>query len=66
MQQGFHGITVSIGDKLEVSYASGSDTERFCIPGKLRVCFPEIVDVMQVGDIVIFDDGKMTAIVREK
>jgi len=51
---------------LEVTYASATSEERFCTPGKLRVCFPQIVEVMQVGDVVIFDDAKMTAVVREK
>lgn len=59
-------MTVKLGDMLEVTYAPASLEERFCTPGKLRVCFPQIVEVMQVGDVVIFDDGKMTATVREK
>lgn len=59
-------MTVNLGEKLEVTYAPATSEERFCTPGKLRVCFPQIVEVMQVGDVVIFDDGKMTAIVREK
>ncbi len=62
----YNGITVQVWDKLEVSYASPESPDRFCVPGKLRVCFPEIIEVMQVGDVVIFDDGKMTATVREK
>ncbi len=59
-------MTVKLGEMLEVTYAPASSEERFCTPGKLRVCFPQIVEVMQVGDVVIFDDGKMTATVREK
>jgi pyruvate kinase len=59
-------MTVKLGEMLEVIYAPASSEERFCTPGKLRVCFPQIVEVMQVGDVVIFDDGKMTATVREK
>ena len=59
-------MTVNLREKLEVTYAPATSEERFCTPGKLRVCFPQIVEVMQVGDVVIFDDGKMTAIVREK
>lgn len=59
-------MTVNLGEKLEVTYAPGTSEERFCTPGELRVCFPQIVEVMQVDDVVIFDDGKMTAIVREK
>lgn len=51
---------------LEVIYASANSEVRFCEPGKLRVCFPQIVEVMQIGDVVIFDDGKMSATVREK
>lgn len=58
-------ITVKLGEMLEVTYAPATSEERFCEPGKLRVCFPEIIKVMQVGDTVIFDDGKMSAIVRE-
>lgn len=58
-------MIVKLGDKLEVEYAPGDSPDRFCTPGKLKVCFPEIVEVMQVGDTVIFDDGKMSAIVRE-
>ncbi len=63
---GTGGIPVQIGDKFEACYASGDSEERFCTKGKLRVCFPEIIQVMDIGDTVIFDDGKMTAIVREK
>lgn len=59
-------MTVQLGEMLEVTYAPGGSEEWFCIPGKLRVCFPQIVEVMQVGDVVIFDDGKMSATVREK
>lgn len=59
-------IIVELGELLEVIYAPATSEERFCTPGKLRVCFPQIVEVMQVGDVVIFDDGKMTATVREK
>lgn len=59
-------ITVQLGELLEVIYVSNDSEERFCTPWNLRVCFPEIVEVMQVGDIVIFDDGKMSATVREK
>lgn len=63
-QQG--DMMVALGEMLEVTYAPATSEERFCTPGKLRVCFPQIVEVMQVGDVVIFDDGKMTATVREK
>lgn len=59
-------MMVTLGEMLEVTYAPATSEERFCTPGKLRVCFPQIVEVMQVGDVVIFDDGKMTATVREK
>lgn len=59
-------MTVKLGEMLEVTYAPASSEERFCEPGKLRVCFPQIVEVMQIGDVVIFDDGKMSATVREK
>jgi pyruvate kinase len=59
-------ITVKLGEMLEVTHAPATLEERFCTPGKLRVCFPQIVEVMQVDDVVIFDDGKMTATVREK
>jgi pyruvate kinase len=59
-------ITVKLGEMLEVTYAPATSEERFCEPGKLRVCFPQIVEVMQIGDVVIFDDGKMSATVREK
>lgn len=59
-------MMVALGEMLEVTYAPATSEERFCTPGKLRVCFPQIVEVMQIGDVVIFDDGKMTATVREK
>ncbi len=59
-------MTVKLGEMLEVTYAPATSEERFCTPGKLRVCFPQIVEVMHIGDVVIFDDGKMTATVREK
>ncbi len=59
-------ITVHIWELLEVTYESGDSDERFCLPWKLKVCFPEIVDVMEIGDIVIFDDGKMMAKVVQK
>jgi hypothetical protein len=49
-------MLVKLGDKLEVEYAPEDSEDRFCTPGKLKVCFPEIVEVMQVGDTVIFDD----------
>jgi pyruvate kinase len=66
-EMGLEGdITVQLGEMLEVTYAPATSEERFCEPGKLRVCFPQIVEVMQVGDVVIFDDGKMSATVREK
>lgn len=63
---GTGGIPVKIGDRFEVTYESGESENRFCEPWKLKVCFPEIVEVMEIGDVVIFDDGKMTAVVREK
>ena len=63
---GAGGIPVKIGDRFEVTYESGDSENRFCEPWKLRVCFPEIVEVMEAGDTVIFDDGKMTAKVQEK
>ena len=59
-------ITVKLWEMLEVTYAPATSEERFCEPGKLRVCFPQIVEVMQIGDVVIFDDGKMSATIREK
>jgi pyruvate kinase len=59
-------ITVELWEMLEVTYAPATSEERFCERGKLRVCFPQIVEVMQIGDVVIFDDGKMSATVREK
>lgn len=59
-------MTVKFGEMLEVTYAPANSEERFCSAGKLRVCFPEIVEVMKVDDVIIFDDGKMTATVREK
>lgn len=59
-------MMVRVGDTFEVTYAPGNSLERFCTYGHLRVCFPEIVNVMAVGDECVFDDGKMTAIVRGK
>ncbi len=58
-------ITVAVGQKFKISYVSKHDPKHFCAEDHLKVCFPEIVDVMEVGDMVVFDDGKMTAIVTE-
>lgn len=63
---GIKGLPVKRGDRFIVTYESGDSENRFCTPGNLKVCFPEIVEIMEVGDTVIFDDGKMTAVVREK
>lgn len=59
-------MIMRVGDTFEVAYAPGNSTERFGTYGHIKVCFPEIVNVMEVGDECVFDDGKMTAIVRGK
>ena len=59
-------MIMRVGDDFQVTYAPGNSSERFCTYNHLKVCFPEIVGVMEVWDSVIFDDGKMTAIVRGK
>lgn len=59
-------MIMRVGDEFQVTYAPGNSSERFCTYNHLKVCFPEIVGVMEVWDSVIFDDGKMTAIVRGK
>ncbi len=58
-------LPVTLGTRFDISYASEQDENYFCTPTHLTVCFPQIVDVMEVGDMAVFDDGKMTATVRE-
>lgn len=58
-------VSVAIGDQFRVSYAENDDANRLCTADHLKVCFPEIVSAMEVGNMVVFDDGKMTAVVRE-
>lgn len=57
---------MTIGKTFVISYADPKNDDHLCTETHLRVCFPEIIDVMEVGDMAVFDDGKMTAIVREK
>lgn len=56
---------MTLGKQFQISYASENDTNKLCTADHLKVCFPQIVDVMGVGDLAVFDDGKMTATVRE-
>jgi len=58
-------IVVTLGKKFKISFASEGDSQVLCTEDHLKVCFPQIVDVMSVGDLAVFDDGKMTATVRE-
>lgn len=58
-------IVVTVGKKFHISFASEKDENYLCTEDHLTVCFPEIVNVMEVGDFAVFDDGKMTATVRE-
>jgi pyruvate kinase len=54
-----------VGKKFEISYAAETAESYLCTEEHLTVCFPEIVNVMEIGDLAVFDDGKMTATVRE-
>jgi len=58
-------IIVTLGKQFKISSASETDADKLCTEEHLKVCFPQIVDVMEVGDLAVFDDGKMTATVRE-
>ncbi len=58
-------IVVTLGKKFKISYASEDAADILCTEDHLKVCFPQIVSVMEVGDLAVFDDGKMTATVRE-
>lgn len=58
-------LPVTLGMKFKISYADASNPEHLCTTEHLKVCFPQIVDIMEIGDLAVFDDGKMTATVRE-
>ena len=41
-------MIMRVGDEFQVTYAPGNSIERFCTYNHLRVCFPEIVAVMEI------------------
>jgi len=54
---------VTLGKKFQISYANEQDENYLCTEAHLTVCFPQIILAMEIGDLAVFDDGKMTATV---